>query len=182
MSQKETGARFRLAPDVIGDAAFSNEDKHRLWLERRLVGTGEDEPFALFIGMNPSIAGAYHDDPTVRREWLMTLRRFKLRRYVKVNVMTLIATSPLDLLDRKPWDLADVGNVSRVRDFSEGARVTVACWGCLPPSLRRHSEAIERALTSLDDKSRLVCLGRTADGSPRHGRGLAKAAPLCTFP
>lgn len=172
---------FNLLPGVVGDAEFSADGKHRLWLERRLATASPEEPFALFIGCNPSKAGAECDDPTVRREWLMVLQRLKLRRYIKVNVMTMIATDPRGLIETQPWELVAPGNWTLISGFCEGATVSVACWGTLHPSLRKY---VRQAMSGVHmaDPHRMICLGKTADGSPLHGRGVRKDAPLCTFP
>lgn len=173
-------SRFPLKPYVHGDAWFSEGGIHRLRLERWTKTAAPNAGYALFIGMNPSEAGADFDDPTVRREWLMTVGRFGLSRYVKMNVMTRRETHPERLLGLSGPELVADGNTRAIQVMSERAHITVACWGLLPKELRQYSDAVSYAITG--HGSRIVCLGKTADGSPRHGRGVVKGAPLVTFP
>jgi hypothetical protein len=88
---------MRLPEGVVGDALFLGDNReHRLWLERRLSKVGPAAPYALWIGMNPSVAGANEDDMTVRKEWIFTCN-YGLSRYVKMNVGTYVCTDPTKL-------------------------------------------------------------------------------------
>src|SRR5215210_5073106 len=60
-----------LEPGVRGSAVFSECGNYRRLLTR-YWGDDEDAPFALWIGMNPSMADAAADDPTTQRECRMT--------------------------------------------------------------------------------------------------------------
>src|SRR5215210_1846719 len=63
--------RLPLEPGVRGSAVFSECGNYRRLLTRHW-GEDEDAPFALWIGMNPSMADAASDDPTTQRECRMT--------------------------------------------------------------------------------------------------------------
>lgn len=171
-------SRFPLAPGVGGLAHFSEDGKHRLILQRWIEGEA-GKPYALFIGMNPSEAGGTIDDPTVRREWLMTRERLELKVYVKANVFTYRATHPLELLKLQPAERSLPGNLTRIVGYAENAAMVIVCWGSLPEALK---PAAGLLLGALRNQADLYCLGKTKDGSPKHGRGVSKADPLERFP
>jgi len=174
MTAHDPGGKLRLAmlPGVTGAAEFSACGRYRYWLSRDWSGdTGT--PFALWIGMNPSVAEAEIDDPTIRREIEFT-KRLGLQRYVKANVMDYRATSPKRLLDASPC--SDRNRLEIQRLASDADRIIV-CWGKLHKSLRRYGDA---ALLALKGRE-LWCLGRNDDGSPRHPLYLAGDTPLERF-
>lgn len=160
--------RLPMLPGVFGDAEFSDDGVYRYWLTRdwgfhRL--TDGREPFMLWIGMNPSTAEADIDDPTIRKEMVLT-KRMLIDCYVKVNVMDYRATSPKTLLRVKA---CSDKNLETIEYFAEKATAIVVCWGALHKSLKCHAIAV---LEVLKDRS-LNCLGRNNDGSPKHPLYLA---------
>jgi hypothetical protein len=169
-------ARFRLQPGITGKAEFSPCGQYRYWLSRdwgwRRFTDGR-EPFALWIGMNPSTAEANIDDPTIRREMSFT-KAMRLDCYVKVNVMDYRATDPkrllgIDVLPCSPDNAVNIGK------FAKRAERVIAAWGALPKPLRHYADAVLREL----DGVTIYCMGRTADGSPRHPLYLSRdAKPL----
>lgn len=91
--QHDAGGKSRLAmiDGVDGKAGFSPCGRYRLWLSRdwswRRHSDGRSQ-YALWIGMNPSVAEADVDDPTIRREMAFT-KAMGIDTYVKCNVMEL---------------------------------------------------------------------------------------------
>ena len=168
---------MRLPEGVVGDALFLGYNhEHRLWLQRRLSKTDPMASYALWIGMNPSIAGADEDDMTVRKEWGFTRTALKLSRYLKVNVGTYICTDPLKL---PPGLLTHPSNDDLIRCALPNAAAIVIATGVVPPVLEA---ALLRVLAILRDSGRpLLCLGRTADGAPRHSSRLGYSTPLVEF-
>lgn len=148
---------------IDGAAEFSPCGKYRYWLSRdwglRRFSDGR-EPYALWVGMNPSTATATEDDPTIRREMAYT-RRLRLGRYVKVNVMDYRATNPRELLLVDP---RSDQNLECIKGAARFATSIVVCYGRLPKRLAHYAE---EALTALNGKF-LYCLGTNADGSPKH--------------
>jgi hypothetical protein len=168
---------MRLPDGIIGDALFLGDNReHRLWLERRLESVPRDAPYGLWIGMNPSVAGANEDDMTVRKEWTFTRLSLNLSRYVKMNVGTYICTDP----SRLPLGLlTHPANDGALRSALPNAAAIVMATGVVPYALE---PALLRVLAILRNSGRpLLCLGRTADGSPRHSSRRGYNTPLVEF-
>lgn len=168
--------RLPLAAGVTGLAWFSACGFYRHLLTR-VWDAGS--PWALWIGMNPSMADAEVDDPTVRAEINYTRNVLRLGGYAKVNVMDYRVTDPRRLLgfDVEPQSPA---NLRYILDAAPRASIVIASWGALPLRLRPNAVRVEKALAMSGVK--LWCRGFTADGSPRHGRGVRADAPLVPFP
>lgn len=152
-----------LPPGVRGAARFLGRDR-RLWLAR---WWGQKERpssgFWLWIGMNPSTAGANEVDPTVIKETLITKRQGG-RSYIKCNVMDWIATHPRDLLVVD--DPCSKVNFDIILDAAVRAERIICAWGLLHHRLRHHSQDVLEALRR--NNMDLWCVGTTKDGSPRH--------------
>lgn len=168
MLEHDAGGKSRLAmiPGVHGNAEFSECGRYRYWLSRnwsmRQHSDGRCGPWVLWIGMNPSVAEAGVDDPTIRREMAFT-KALGFDVYVKVNVMDYRATNPKRLRDPCVQPRSD-GNVQRIKELAEGAGRIILAYGSLPKPLRRYADDVRIALKGMP----LCCMGKTADGSPRH--------------
>lgn len=164
-------SKLPMLPGVRGDAEFSECGRYRHWLIRdwgfRQFSDGR-EPFALWIGMNPSTASAGVDDPTIRKEVGFTERGLGLFCYVKVNVMDYRSTSPAGL--RAPG-VAPCSDANRpgILEVAGRASLIVVCFGKLHKSLRRYGDSVLADLKGKD----LWCLGTNGDGSPKHPLYLA---------
>lgn len=169
--------RWPLLPGMRGDAVFSSDGTRRQVLVRRWNEQDAIEPFALWVGCNPSTAGKDVDDPTVRREVLRTRDWLGLSAYVKVNVCDYRATDPADLLGVDYPSGPD--NEYAIRDFAHRAEVIIAAWGALPPRLRVHAT---RTMATLREVGKpVMCLGLTKEGFPRHPLYVRGDAPLIPF-
>lgn len=171
-------SRCALIGDIGRDAEFSDDGRYRHWLMRdwglRRFSDGR-EPFALWVGHNPSTAGAEHDDPTVRREAAFTHRE-GFFRYVKVNVFDYVATDPSALVS-VPGLAQSADNLDLVRDLAERAAIVVCCWGRVDRRLSHYVDEMARVLWIIRPGN-LWCLGRCADGSPRHPLYMPRSARL----
>lgn len=162
----DAGGKTRLSmmPGVTGNAEFSPCGRYRLWLSRdwsiRRFSDGRCGPYALWIGMNPSVAEGGVDDPTIRREMAFT-KAMGFDVYVKVNVMDYRATNPKQLLSIQP---RSDKNIQCVAGMAKGAGRVIAAWGALPKKLQRYADDVVRALNGMP----LYCMGKTASGAPRH--------------
>jgi len=165
-----------LEPGVSGSAEFSECGGYRRLLTRRW-GDDEDAPYALCIGMNPSLADAASDDPTTHRECRMT-RSWGEKAYVKANVMDYRATHPDDLLAPEVVP-SSPDNLPTILSAAERATRIVMCYGVLPKSLKGYAETVVDALRSAGHE--LWCLGRNGDGSPKHPLYLRSDTPLERF-
>jgi hypothetical protein len=167
-----------LGAGVYGAAEFSPCGCYRLWLSRnwsaRQFTDGRCGQFVLWIGMNPSTAEADVDDPTVRREMLFT-RAMGFDVYVKANLMDYRATDPKALPTASP---RSEGNLSCIESLAAEAGRVVLAWGALPKRFRRYADD---ALALLSGRQ-LFCMGKTADGSPRHPLYLPKSAVCVPWP
>lgn len=131
------------------------------------------------VMLNPSTADADHDDPTIRR-CLGLARRLAVGELVVVNLYALRSTDPAALLA----DPDPVGpeNDSVLRQVLAGAGFigpgfVVAAWGA------HRAVAEERVQLVLDlAGDRLMCLGVTKSGAPRHPLYLPADAPLVPWP
>lgn len=179
MTPHDPGGKTRLPmiPGVDGKAEFSECGRYRYWLSRnwcmRRFSDGRS-PYALWIGMNPSTAEANVDDPTIRREMAFTKAMF-IDVYVKCNVMDYRATLPKTLLSVAP---RSDKNIECIVGMAKDARIVIAAWGALPRSLRRYADDVVSALRGTP----LYCMGKTANGSPRHPLYLPGNAQCVPWP
>lgn len=168
--------------DLSKDACVSECGRYRTWLARR------DPMFAgrwaVFVMLNPSTADAEVDDPTIRR-----CRGFAARagctNFGVVNLFTVRSPDPKALFeaDDPVGPEADdalervfryLDNEAAATLVGEKPDLVICAWGACPGAapdwfrtLRRDRIAAVRQRAE-DGAWRLHCLGRTADGSPRH--------------
>ncbi|MCQ4045821.1 DUF1643 domain-containing protein [Streptantibioticus rubrisoli] len=156
---------------TAGTAVFGPEAVHRYALTRTWDPAGSH---AVFVLLNPSMATAHQDDPTVRR-----LAGFARREghggLVLANLFAVRCTHPTGL----PSCPEPVGehNDALLALLAEAAREITVGWGTWG-SLRRADEVL--ALLR-GHGARLYALGVTQAGYPRHPLYLAKSAPLLPY-
>jgi hypothetical protein len=187
MTEHDPGgkSRFKLPAGVVGGAEFVGPNREyrsmlwRAWGEEAARGdpTVNGAAFVMFVGMNPSTAEANVNDPTVCWECNRT-REWGLSAYVKTNVMDYRSTDPKMLL-RLTVDPCSAGNLETIRMLAALAFRTVVTFGSLPKPLRPYGEHVVRQLRR--DGIQLWCIGTTADGSPRHPRGVSRNVVLQEF-
>lgn len=118
----------------------------------------------VFVMLNPSIADADIDDPTIRR-CMGFARREGCGGIEVINLYGLRATKPKHLLDHpQPEGPDNRRHWAEVLRTYEGP--VVAAWGAFVRPLENRG-VFSWALVDAD-KSNWLCLGKTADGSPRH--------------
>jgi hypothetical protein len=127
-------------------------------------------PVCTFIMLNPSTADGKLDDPTIRR-CVGFAKREGCGALLVVNLFAFRATEPDDLL------LADdpfgPDGVQHLREAVEETRgPVVAAWGAWAGAREPGKVIADRF------HGRLVCLGTTKDGSPRHPLYVRADAPL----
>lgn len=160
--------RAELASRVAGSmtgAVFSADRTYRYVLWRTWGTRG---PLIHFVGLNPSTADEYTNDPTIRR-CIGFAQSNGARGLLVSNLFAFRATKPVDLL---------VANepIGSETDFwlveaHRLARTTVACWGV-------HGVHAQRAASVMTTLKILHCLGVTKDGHPRHPLYLKRDTPL----
>lgn len=147
-------------------AVISDCGRYRYSLGRRWG----DGPTCAFIMLNPSTADADVDDPTIRR-CIGFAKREGCGALVVVNVFPFRATKPADLWrqDAPTRNGGPEGEIYLERAVRESALI-IAAWGadtrgCEHWIKFRHSR-------------RLMCLGKTRDGHPRHPLYVKGDTPL----
>lgn len=172
-------SRLRMLDGIDGNAEFSACGRYRYWLSRdwswRRLTDGRSQ-FALWIGMNPSVAEADVDDPTIRREMAFT-KAMSIDTYVKCNVMDYRATNPKVLFSVIPRSDKNIECIAGMAASHYCVRV-ICAWGALPKPLRRYADDVVAALRG----TQLYCMGKTANGAPRHPLYLPNTAQCEPWP
>lgn len=151
---------------VHGHAEFSACGEYRYTLERAW-GDRDYRKHVVWIGLNPSTAGATGEDATSRR-FLSFTKAFGGASYTTVNLFARVSTDPFGLLD-DPLGSVGNGNNDWIASMAARAILVIACWGA-PSDTRLRKLVAERAedvLGVLKNRT-LYCLGTTKEGAPRH--------------
>ena len=121
----------------------------------------------LFVTLNPSVADANIDDPTIRR-CIGFAQRWGYGGMAVGNLFALVSTDP-GLLLREKYPVGPE-NDSHLQRMADECPFVVAAWG---DALRKHP-AFRRRESEVRDLLRprarglLHCLGITAHGTPKH--------------
>lgn len=160
---------------MTSTASISPCGRYRYGLTRQW----SDDPMMGFVMLNPSTADADVDDPTIRR-CIGFARREGCGGIVVVNLFPLRATNPADLWStRYPERFGADSNAELQRHLRMVTGPLVAAWGAEGDSLGSDAVILTRRYLG----HRMVCLGLTKSGAPRHPlyvRGDAPLVPLAT--
>lgn len=157
-------------------AVFSPDRRYRYLLGRRW-GSPYQSVMAWCM-LNPSVAGALADDPTIRK-----CRGFALSRgcggIIVCNLAALIATDPRELLHAA--DAVGERNHEMIAWAFQSTRLAhrVLAWGRMPSKGVRHR--LDRSAFLARSGGVRWCYGKTQDGEPRHPLMLAYATPLVSM-
>lgn len=167
---------------VGGSAVFSPDGRHRYRLDRWWDGApSDDSRRVVFVMLNPSVAGAHDDDPTIRK-CIGFAKRNGFNWLSVVNLFSLVATQTTDL----------AATDERITPFTDGfvtaaaadAKRVVLAWGAPPRSIEeQHRFRTIRTLAALcrpetTPAPPFYCLGKTSAGYPRHPSRLPYSTPL----
>lgn len=154
---------------VESTARFSPCGLYRYSLTRRWA----DGPTVAFVGLNPSTADEYADDPTIRR-CVGFAKRWGYGRLVMLNLYAYRATDPRELHEAPGagadsrgefvggWDI----NLQVVQAHASMSKLIVCAWGADPgPLAARTAEVLGRVAHSGRE---VVALALTKHGQPRH--------------
>jgi len=150
-----------------GSAVFSPCGRYRYLLARR-VAVGTIDPVPVFIGYNPSKAGAVVQDATIRKETAY-VRRWNAYGFVKVNAFAWIETEASELAFAEdpigPLNDDVLARVRRAVDAGVLGPVVVA-WGAFdqPFALKRFGDLLRGPLAGLQ----LYAFGTCKSGAPEH--------------
>lgn len=121
---------------LTGGAVFSADRRYRYLLWR---GSGS-MPFAAFAMLNPSMAGARQDDPSVRR--CLGFAGQLQQPLLIWNLFALIATNPAEL--GQAVDPAGPHNDDAIDLVAPLASPTIAAWGTGGSLLNRDRQVLRR--------------------------------------
>ena len=154
-------------------ATFSKCWKWRYALGRRW----EEGKSALFIMLNPSVADADKDDPTIRR-CISFARGWGYGALEVVNLFAWRATDPKELRRWPKEVIEGQENEKHVKEAAARADLIVCAWGDQPRQY--HPEQVERMMSWLPADRFLYCLKLTQKfAQPQHPLYLsAGTAPL----
>jgi hypothetical protein len=155
----------------MGDSAVLVDNYRYILTREWLTGKGT----ALFIMLNPSVADAFRNDPTIRR-CISFAVRFGYQRLEVANLFAWRATKPTRLLLAP--DPVGPDNDRYLRDASRRADLVIAAWGAVH---RRHEGRVQEVLSILSGVP-LKCLGFSKEGHPRHPLMLRREAELQPYP
>lgn len=151
-------------------AVLSKCGLYRYRLDRRWG----DGPTCGFIMLNPSTADAELDDPTIRR-CIGFAKREGCGGLMVANLFAFRATNPEDMADAEDPDGPE--NQHFLLNMAE--RVDgplIAAWGAHWMADDLPARWVRQAFGG-----RLVCLGKTKGGAPRHPLYVKGDAPLVPF-
>ena len=135
------------------------------------------DPRVLWIMLNPSVADANTDDPTIRR-CIGFSQSFGYGSLEVVNLFAYRATDPKDMAAAKADGVNIVGpeNVRHTIEAASRASLVIAAWGAdkLAP-LRSVS------IRKLVAPHALYCLGKSKSGAPKHPLYLPANSELVTL-
>lgn len=156
----------------LGTAVFNTGRTHRYLLTRLW---DLSRPPAVFVMLNPSTAGALHDDPTVTR-CVSFARREQAGGLAIVNLFTRCATDPTQLkTDSNPIGAyAD----SFIDHTAATSPLVIAAWGA-HGTLHGRGEQVANRLWQRG--TGLRCFGTTASGQPLHPLYLRADTPLVPY-
>lgn len=134
------------------------------------------EHVVTFVMLNPSTADATMDDPTIRR-CIGFARRWGYRQLNVANLFAWRATDPVELTSVK--DPVGGKNEDHVRAVVASSDKVICAWGALGAYMDQDLTTIGWMDKEPDVK--LMCLGMTKHGHPRHPLYVPYSAEVVPF-
>ena len=134
--------------------------RYTLWREWDLLNSN----YAMFIGLNPSTADEWKDDPTIRR-CIDFSKQWGYGALCMVNLFAFRATDPRVMMST-PRPIGEE-NDRWIAYCAKDAGVIVAAWGTKGQYIGRDEEVLQLV-------EGLTCLRLTKDGCPEHPLYLPK--------
>ncbi len=123
----------------------------------------------MFIGLNPSNANEDTDDPTIRRVKKFT-SDWGYGGFYMMNLYSFVTPYPPALKQSAGITTNDL----MLKEYSRKAEKVVFCYGAF-------KEAKQRAMEIIKMFPDAYCLGKNADGSPKHPLYLKSEIKLVKF-
>jgi hypothetical protein len=154
-------------------AVYSSDETERYILE---IVWDPNGWVCMFTGLNPSTATERVDDPTVRR-CIGFAKSWGAGALRMTNLVPFRSTDPKPMLKHVESIAADAramfdwreSNAAMLSRMAHRCDVVVAAWGTnvsSSPEMTALATAVTRRLSN--QGKRVVCLGRNADGTPKH--------------
>lgn len=150
-------------------ANVSEDGVYRYYLMRRWPA--KHDGVMCFVMLNPSTADGEQDDPTIRR-CVEFADRQRCDQLVVVNLFAYRATDPTALKEVPFMMRFGPRNHEHLSHAIQHADIVVAAWGA---SYRGQKPQVPWGAKIP------MCLGKTADGSPRHPLYVRADAPLTRY-
>lgn len=142
----------------MSSAVISEDQRYRYSLARSWQGDGER---VLFIMLNPSVADAEQDDPTILR-CCSFAKLWGYRHLEVVNLFAFRSTDPKRMYQEP--DPVGPRNDDFIYGHAKSADRIFVAWGKLPVA----AVSREAKVLGLLEEFELWCVGRTKEGFPRH--------------
>lgn len=154
--------------NIYKSATFSEDRVYRYTLTR---SWSPDLGICTFIGLNPSTADEYSDDPTIRR----CIEFAKAWGYGELKMLNLFAYRATDprVMKAVP-DPVGPKNMERLQTFGRLSDMVIAAWGT-HGNFRGQGEAVKKLIPNLH------YLRLNKDGSPAHPLYLPKTLKPIKF-
>lgn len=145
----------------------------------RLSRTWQSGPRLAVVMLNPSVADALRDDPTITR-LIHRAQELGFGTLDVVNLFAWRATNPNDLWAARNagFDIVGPDNAATIHAAMSGAREVVLAWGNLPKGVRVDALAVEAVYASGKIP---FCLGLTKRDYPKHPLYQSFATPLIAY-
>lgn len=141
---------------------FSDDRKHRYTLWRQLDNYQENNPYCVFLGLNPSVANEEINDPTITRCMKWTKNMHETAMYM-LNIFSMISTDPYVMkIDREP-NREENDLIIKNLTHHQNAKIIILCCGTHGKYLDRLSK-----ISYLLKDVNLYCFGKNLDGTPKH--------------
>ena len=149
-------------------AIFSGDRKYRYILWR----VWSSNPILrLLIGLNPSTANEFKDDPTIARD-IKRAAQDGFGGLLRVNLYGYCSAYPEVLLG--DGDFIGVQNDEYIKLAISMAKQTVCGWGSFPPVVNRAPEVLKMIPEPF-------CLGINKDGQPKHPLYISYDTPIIKY-
>lgn len=155
-------------------AVISDCQQYRYQLKRQWDAKKD---LVLFIGLNPSIADAKIDDPTIRR-CIGFSERENYGGFIMANLFAYRATSPNDMKNYN----TPIGNLNNywLEQSIKDCKWVIVCWGTHGSHQERHI-AVNELLRNHLDTVPILCFGKTKSGQPKHPLYLSSNCKLLNY-
>lgn len=142
---------------ITSSARFNSTRTHRYSLWR--IWNENIKPLVV-IGLNPSTADEYENDPTVSK-CIVWAREWGFGGLIMLNIFAYRATDPKEM-KRHPEPVGEDNN-KHILKHCERAGLILCAWGN-DGAFRDRAKEVLALLESFD----LYCMGTNQDGSPKH--------------